>query len=313
MTAIRSLKAIGLTLALSMLSGSAFSQQVVLDFEDLAGGGIAPMPSPYGGITNWGSWAFSDIPDANYGVNGLVRVFSVGPQSPIMIGQDVVFDGANVVTGLDFSFELYYQGSLVYTTAVVTPNQGGPAVWLPSGYTGLVDQVQYVSTVNIFGVDEFTYTIPATTIAHCFGDGVLSGCPCGNIGAAGEGCANSTGSGAILGSSGSLGLGADDLVFDMAQGPAQKPALLFSGNASMNGGLGVLFGDGLRCAGGQIIRHGVKILDASGNATWGPGIAAGQGWNPGDTRYYQGWFRDPAGPCGTSFNTSHALEVTYTP
>ena len=31
----------------------------------------------------------------------------------------------------------------------------------------------------------------------------------------------------------------------------------------------------------------------------------------GGTRYFQSWFRDPAGPCGSGFNLSNAMEVTF--
>jgi hypothetical protein len=35
-------------------------------------------------------------------------------------------------------------------------------------------------------------------------------------------------------------------------------------------------------------------------------------WTPGTTWYFQGWFRDPAGPCGLRLNFSNALSVTLT-
>ena len=36
-------------------------------------------------------------------------------------------------------------------------------------------------------------------------------------------------------------------------------------------------------------------------------IAAGQTWN------YQCWYRNPFGPCGSNFNLSNALQVTFQP
>lgn len=148
---------------LPLFTASALSQQVVLDFDDLSG--FAPMPAGYGGISNWGSWAYSDNVDPNYpAYSGATKVLSVGLQQSLVFGQDLIFDGARVVTALDFSFELFYQGSLVHTTVTVLPNVGGPAVWLPSGYAGLVDEMRYVSSVNVHGVDDFTYTIPVSGI-----------------------------------------------------------------------------------------------------------------------------------------------------
>ncbi len=33
----------------------------------------------------------------------------------------------------------------------------------------------------------------------------------------------------------------------------------------------------------------------------------------GETWYFQGWYRDPMGPCGTAFNLSNGLAVTFAP
>jgi hypothetical protein len=55
--------------------------------------------------------------------------------------------------------------------------------------------------------------------------------------------------------------------------------------------------------------------------TLGPGIAAqAQQANPpggwileGQTWHFQTWYRDPTGPCGSSFNLSNALRVSFGP
>jgi len=150
------------------LAAPALAQTFVLDFEDRPIG-LAPIPAGYGGIADWGSWASSGAVDPNYPpASGVVRVFSVGLQRSILFGQDVVFDGANVVSALPFSWELSYQGQVVATSAVLAPNTGGPAVWLASGYAGLVDSLRYVSAVNVHGVDDFTYTIPGGTLGTTY-------------------------------------------------------------------------------------------------------------------------------------------------
>ena len=107
---------------------------------------------------------------------------------------------------------------------------------------------------------------------------------------------------------------ADDLGFMAAQLLPFQPALLFSGDNAVNNGDGVVFGDGLRCAGGAVKRLGVRNGDASGDASWGPGLAILGGWQPGDTKRFQTWYRDPGGsPCGSGFNLSHGLEVAFMP
>jgi len=150
----------------------------------------------------------------------------------------------------------------------------------------------------------------------CFGDGSGATCPCGNSGGAGEGCVNSTGVGGVLSASGSPSVGADDLQLQGSQIPATTPGLYFQGETVVNGGDGLIFGDGLRCAGGHVTRLGVVV--ASGGQSSYPGlgqdpVSVRGGVSAGDTRFYQLWFRDPGGPCSNTFNTTSALQVDWTP
>jgi hypothetical protein len=150
--------------------------------------------------------------------------------------------------------------------------------------------------------------------SFCFGDGSGASCPCGNFGGSQQGCGNSTGQGAFAFSTGSNSVVADDLGFDAFNMVPTQPALLFSGDNAVNGGAGVPFGDGLRCAGMNVKRLGVRVPDATGFAHWGPGLAASGAWNPGDTKHFQTWYRDPSGsPCGSGFNLSHGISVFFVP
>ena len=145
---------------------------------------------------------------------------------------------------------------------------------------------------------------------YCACDAVVA--PCNNAGGAGEGCANSTGYGALLSAAGSTSVSADDLVFNASQIAPNRPSLLFSGTLAANGGAGVVLGDGLRCVGGGIQRLTVQVSDATGGAAWGGGLIAGAGWTPGDTRFFQVWYRDPSGgPCASGFNLSNGLEIQF--
>ncbi len=58
---------------------------------------------------------------------------------------------------------------------------------------------------------------------------------------------------------------AGDLVLNGAYLGPNKPGLYFQGNNSVSGGNGVPFGDGLRCAGGQLRR--LELLASSGGGT----------------------------------------------
>lgn len=149
--------------------------------------------------------------------------------------------------------------------------------------------------------------------SFCSGDGSGMPCPCGAVGAPGVGCPTSLGAGALLTASGSASLRADDLAF---QGSALLPgrsAILFVGDSALNAGAGVSFGDGLRCAGGNLRRLGLRIPDTFGNASWGPSLSAQGGWGAGDVRRFQIGFRDPANSCGHSFNLTQGVAVRFGP
>ncbi len=147
----------------------------------------------------------------------------------------------------------------------------------------------------------------------CFGDGSGGACPCGNFGAPGRGCQNSSAPGAELGGQGFPSVSADLVTFHAAALPPSQPVLLFAGLNAVNSGLGVPFGDGLRCAGGGLRRLGVRVA-IGGAATWGPGLFTPQGWQAGDVRRLQAWYRDPiASPCGAGFNLSNGFRISLVP
>lgn len=149
---------------------------------------------------------------------------------------------------------------------------------------------------------------------YCFGDGSATFCPCSNFGYPGRGCANSIGLGARLAAQGSASIAAADLVL-RGQGliPGQA-ALYFQGTTRTNAGNGVLFGDGLRCAGGTVVRIQMRVTNPAGSSQTTVDVAAAGLVSPGTTRNYQIWYRDPVGsPCGGIFNLSNGLEISWLP
>lgn len=146
--------------------------------------------------------------------------------------------------------------------------------------------------------------------SYGFGDGSLTACPCANETLAGAemGCANSTGIGAHLDGLGTDEVALDDLLMRGCNLPPSVPALLFAGTIRL---LDVPFGDGLRVAGGMSQRLGTQQADAIGGATWGPGLVALGGFQAGNVRHFQIWYRDTFGPCGSGFNLSSGLTVTF--
>jgi plastocyanin len=161
-----------------------------------------------------------------------------------------------------------------------------------------------------FGMTGTVTVIDAPGTSFC--DCPMAAAPCNNPGDPGKGCANSVGMGGELSATGSASALADDLAFNATGLRPGQPALLFSGLNQVNGGNGLTFGDGLRCAGASVVRLGISVPDSSGNSSWGPALGTAGGWNAGDTRRFQAWYRDPlTGPCATGFNLSNGYEVTF--
>ena len=142
----------------------------------------------------------------------------------------------------------------------------------------------------------------------CFGDGSGEACPCQNPGGTKEGCANSTGSGAVLSVVGYPVIGADTARLIAAQCPANTVGMFFSSDTTITG-FGA--GDGLRCIGGSITRLGLVQTGASGVATSNGALSLIEGLQGGELRHYQFWFRDLSGPCGGGSNFTNARSIQW--
>src|SRR5262249_15278587 len=154
----------------------------------------------------------------------------------------------------------------------------------------------------------------------CPGDGTLRSCPCANDGPPGHGCDNSASTGgALLAASGSASISADTLLLTSAGELPTAFTILLQGDAEVAPGL---FGDGLRCTGGQTKRlykrnafSGIFLAPAAGE----PSIssrsrATGDPIPAGSMRFYQTYYRDPSatfcpGPTGGVFNASSGVRV----
>lgn len=154
-------------------------------------------------------------------------------------------------------------------------------------------------------------------LPYCAGDNRGSHCPCtpSTPGAA-VGCLNSLGIGGKLRSSGVASLAADSATLLGSQMP-NSSALYFQGTTQTQNGAGQSFGDGLRCAGGAVLRLGTRINAAGASSVPGPGVSAlavlGGLTAPG-TRYYQVWYRNAASFCSTAtFNLTNGLSIDWQP
>ena len=160
--------------------------------------------------------------------------------------------------------------------------------------------------------------LPGTPL--CSADGSAVACPCANTGLPGRGCENSgdTG-GAVLFATGTTS--PDTVVLRSSGERSSALSVFFQGNASI---VPVVFGDGLRCAGGTLKRLYIKTASAGEAFAPGPGdpsitarsAALGVPIPAGGRRYYQVQYRDPdpsfcAAPIGSTFNASSAVKVNW--
>ena len=164
----------------------------------------------------------------------------------------------------------------------------------------------------------------AQTSTFCFGNGSSGACPCNNSGMNNRGCQNSVATGG-----GELS----------AQGTTNPDTIKLSGSHVLPNVLSVFvqgnalltpavnFGDGLRCAGGNLKRLYSRSADTLGSVE-APQIndgdvsitvrsaQLGDPIAPGSTRYYQTYYRDPnptfcPAPTGSTFNATSGVVINW--
>ncbi len=188
----------------------------------------------------------------------------------------------------------------------------------------ITDSVTTVSVpatkLNAFDIVWATFTVTlGSTPSNPFCDGSVVGSTCvacGNNGAAGRGCANSSfPSGGLLTNSGIASLGADSLVLSAAD--ITGPGLFFQATAVAASP--ITFGDGMLCASVGIIRLGV-VFPSAGSASYPGGLTpnpisvGGAPIAAGNTRHYQCWYRDAVAFCTAStFNLTNGISLIWTP
>jgi len=165
-----------------------------------------------------------------------------------------------------------------------------------------------------------------TSLCHP-GDGGVAACPCSNpSGGTGRGCDNSAATGgATLSASGATVLSSDSLVLTTSGERPTALSVVFQATASIPAGL--VFGQGVRCAGGTLKR--LYSRNASGGSITAPNFGAGEPSvsarstakgdviPPGGIRFYFVAYRDPfvlgGCPATSTFNVTTTGRVTWSP
>jgi hypothetical protein len=191
---------------------------------------------------------------------------------------------------------------------------GGPDLYLGGDFLTAGDQVISQNVAEWYGCQ-------SQIASMCYGDGTFAPCPCSNSGAPGNGCRNSAGlGGALLHSTGTTI--PDTLTLIANNEPATPLTIFMMGDALTE--TPIHFGDGIRCAGGNLLRmylHTAVGGNAAAPLPGEPSIsqrAANLGFPipPGSVRYFQAYYRDGAPsfcpfPTGSSFNITSALRVIW--
>jgi hypothetical protein len=135
-----------------------------------------------------------------------------------------------------------------------------------------------------------------------------------------SGCKNSTGAGTLLTGKGSTSVGSDELFLTATGVPPNQFGIIFMGGAATTP---MPFGDGLLCVGsggmGTYRYLPPKNSGSLGQIVEGPIVSLSQIFpqpgkvDVGEQWFFQCWYRDPPGPCGSGFNLSNALAVTFVP
>jgi hypothetical protein len=159
------------------------------------------------------------------------------------------------------------------------------------------------------------------------GNGGVIPCPCSNPPAGpGQGCENSSATGgAILSASGAAYLSNDTLVFHTSGQRPTAASLLVQGNALLGGG--IAFGQGVRCASGQL--HRLYLRNAVGGSLHLPdpalgdlsvsarSAALGDTILAGQSRWYFVYYRDPSVlggcPASSGYNATQTGAVQWSP
>lgn len=270
----------------SLTSGD--DEKLMDDLEDVGGG------------TSATTWTFSGLLDGAYDV----YTYAWGPDNSTFVSS-VTPNGSSDTQNVGGIWPGGHAMGTTYALHCVTVSGGSDVVIVVQAVSGFgsVNGFQFKMKAQACPPD-----VPGTPYCDC-----TSTSPCGNTGAPGNGCANgSNPNGANLAGSGIADVTADTVVLHGTGAVPFQPGLFFQGNNKVNGGNGILFGDGLRCAGMNVVRLQVVNADAAGDMDTSVSISVKGGVNAGDIKHYQLWYRDPQGTlCGSTFNLSNGYTINW--
>jgi hypothetical protein len=287
-------------------------------------------------------WAFVEYCNAtnSWGVR-VIQVLAPPPATPTSASPATLAQGASnvsvVVTGTSSSGSGFYDTDPAFNRLVATVDGTGVTVntisWdsptqLTLGVSVAANAPTGGRTITVTNPDGQTITSASGIVTvtqngalgtpYCFGDGSLAtACPCANSGVSGHGCANSGDSnGAALVATGTTT--PDTAVLHASEELGSALTIFLQGD--VNASSGIVFGDGVRCANGTLLRlYTTNAVGGSVSAPQGadPSITARSGAlgdtiAPGTSRYYHAYYRDPNLVfCPAGFNATNAVQIDW--
>ena len=311
---------------------SAVHAQVVIDFETLAPNSLISTQYP---SATFSSSVGNENAVQPYTSGQILCTRAIG--GPITCVEDTYIDFNPPVGNLTFvcvepncacvvaTLRVFVNGFHTSTLSLMGLGSLGSMPVDLSAFSGIT-RLEIVGILNSpqengVGWDDFQFTPQSPGTPLCSGDGSAATCPCGNTGAVARGCGNSlSSSGGMLTSVGVSSIAADSLVL-RAIGVPDGPSLYFQATTVFGSGNGVTFGDGLRCAGGIVVRLG--IVTSASNTSQYPTIlpptnvpiSVRGSCAPGFVGTYQVWYRDsdPTYCMPATFNLTNGYQLAWVP
>lgn len=219
-------------------------------------------------------------------------------------------------------FIVWTDPNVTLTPTLGVPRTGDEFRFLAANASGTIDRLSLYDIVatsssgqKLVIVGESAVLLPPGE-PFCFGDGTSTPCPCGNSGGPGNGCASSFNpAGANLDATGSV---ADDNVVLHGSGMNAAGTAIFLKGSAIDP-LGFVFGDGITCVAGSLIR--LRAVGLSSGAASFPGatetvslsVRGGTPVGSGLTAPYGVYYRNASAPfCPpATFNVTNSYRVTW--
>jgi hypothetical protein len=238
-------------------------------------------------------------------IAGVQAIYGVASATKPVVTSVAVAGGSVTIQGSNFASI----GNEVWFTQLGAGGSGAPIVASDLNSNGT--QIQFPVPANA-GPGDVLVKIPGTSFDKLSNAFPFPDSPCNGPTNTCQTSPNSVDPvGARMGSTGAASMSQNNLILSCIGCPPNTSGLFYFGaNATL-----VPFGNGFRCIGNPATRLGIVVVNPSGVATLPLDLNAPPAAGNialGDTRYFQFWYRNPAGG-GSGFNLSDSLRATFCP